>query len=280
MSATQQVLLAGSTAVLWTPANLAVPPHIWLDDTTAVTGSPASNWASKGSLGAGFQQGTGASQPTVNASGLDGKRTLTFDGTADYMFDPSNFVALFRNQTNGWCFLLFRRTALDGASTGRVGFVNSINSSVTTTRFGLFLGGAAGVANRVDLVCRRLDADSAGVLAGPTIADTNWHCALATMNWSTGAATLAIDGDETPATGTITSTGSTSNTDSATNGTALAAFTGLSFSNVEIAELIVGRTLPSDPTERDKLNASRLWYWGLEANLPSGHPYESAPPTV
>ena len=45
----------------------------------------------------------------------------------------------------------------------------------------------------------------------------------------------------------------------------------------DIGELILLTTVPSE-ADRQKLEGYLAWKWGLEANLPSGHPYELAAP--
>jgi hypothetical protein len=47
----------------------------------------------------------------------------------------------------------------------------------------------------------------------------------------------------------------------------------------EIAEIVV---LPeaASVAPRQRIEGYLAWKWGLEANLPSGHPYELAAPTV
>jgi len=54
------------------------------------------------------------------------------------------------------------------------------------------------------------------------------------------------------------------------------AATGISSWNGAINEIIIA----TDNADRQKLEGYLAWKWGLEANLPSGHPYESAPPTI
>ena len=54
---------------------------------------------------------------------------------------------------------------------------------------------------------------------------------------------------------------------------------GYQFLNGFIAEVVVTDTLL--PTaDRQKLEGYLAWKWGLEANLPAGHPYKSTPPTA
>ena len=49
--------------------------------------------------------------------------------------------------------------------------------------------------------------------------------------------------------------------------------------NIEIAEAIcINSALPT--TDRQKLEGYLAHKWGLIANLPSGHPFKTTPPTV
>lgn len=51
------------------------------------------------------------------------------------------------------------------------------------------------------------------------------------------------------------------------------------FLNGDIGEIIIVDGAP-DTATRQLIEGYLAWKWGLEANLPSGHPYKSAAPTV
>ena len=54
---------------------------------------------------------------------------------------------------------------------------------------------------------------------------------------------------------------------------------GANFLNANHAEHVFTTSVLSTE-DRQKLEGYLAWKWGLEANLPAGHPYESTPPTA
>jgi hypothetical protein len=53
-----------------------------------------------------------------------------------------------------------------------------------------------------------------------------------------------------------------------------------SYLNGDIGEVVVLRSLSVfSELQRQKLEGSMAWRWGLQSNLPGGHPYKSARPT-
>lgn len=67
------------------PASLPTP-LLWYNPAKGGDGATLTDF---GSLGVDAAQGTGAKQPTLNATGLNGRPTLDFDGTDDCMFTAS-----------------------------------------------------------------------------------------------------------------------------------------------------------------------------------------------
>ena len=52
----------------------------------------------------------------------------------------------------------------------------------------------------------------------------------------------------------------------------------LLFGPANVSEIVMYNTV-LDTTQRQKIEGYLAWKWGLQANLPSGHPYKSAAPT-
>jgi hypothetical protein len=73
-------------ASAWTPAKLS-GLALWLDaadaNTITLNGSTVSQWNDKSGNNRHASQATAANQPTYTPSGLNGKPTLTFDGSSD-----------------------------------------------------------------------------------------------------------------------------------------------------------------------------------------------------
>ena len=145
----------------------------------------------------------------------------------------------------------------------------------TSTRIAM-MGGLS--ANKPTIGNRRLDADSGQGVTGSADVGTGWglHCA----KWNWAAAELdqyincAVDGSLSP----FQTPGSTSNTAlTLLRLGAGGAPTSDGFAG-SIAEVVLVHSV--DTTLRQRIEGYMLWRRGLQSLLPSGHPYESAPPYV
>jgi hypothetical protein len=278
-SATAGARIPHPATDLWYLNNLADPPDGWYNEASSVTGSTTANvWSDISGNGYNLLATFITEEPAINPAGLDGKRTIQFDGVDDYMrmSGPD-----FRNTGAGWAVAVVRKLAVDGSPTVRTLYFY-VQGGVVATRIALNLGATA--ANQLQAQARRLDADSVGVLAGSTL-DTSFHIVLQLMDWTNGDGSLVVDGGTPVSNTSMTTDGLTSNTApfvQASVGSGVSNVTGLgtNFCDVEIAELACGMgTLPSD-TEIDKIFGSLAWKWGLESLLPSDHPYKFFPPRL
>ncbi|MFA5186976.1 MAG: hypothetical protein WC551_10890 [Patescibacteria group bacterium] len=257
----------------WTPAQLASPPSFWLDYTSTVTdagGGACSQWNDISGNAWHVTQSSAGARPTIIASGLNGKRTISFDGTADLMTRVNaDIAALYQNQPQGWQFFVLKKNATDSPSTSAR--QDSVNITATGgSRFSLGMNGN-GVSDKAQIVVRRLDADSAGILIGATTLTTAFNIHMATMDWSAGDGTLYLNGTQDAQNLTLTSSGNTSNTAAAGNVYYLGQ--GTNFTNSQMFIVMLGRTIPST-VERQKLEGWAAWAGGLQANLPVDHPYK------
>lgn len=276
-------LLGGATprapvGTLWTPWDLATPPLMVLNDQEPLTGSSVAEEWGISTNGLNMLQSNGSFQPTVTAAGLNGRRIVSFDDSNDVMTRQSSAGCqnIFRNKTHAWAFGVHKKRTLDGVATScqlLLGYNNS-----TGTRFGIRTG-STNAANKLQLLARRLDADSTGALEASVATGTSWYMWLAVMDYATGLATIYING-EPDTSQTITSTGATSNTAASGGGVPLTLGNnagGTTPGDVDLAELVVG-DVPLDSDEIDQLFGYAAHHWGLTASLDSGHPYKSAPP--
>jgi hypothetical protein len=263
----------------WTPTNLASPPQMWFNDTSSVTdagGGALSQWGDIGLGASNATQGTASNRPTIVASGLNGRRVITADGTNDSL-DIAR-VTLGTNVGSLWCFAVFKRTALDGLAVTRLLFQVQTNLN-NVARFNFYAGVGLGTNDRWGIAVRRLDADSAVNLLDSSLTDTNYHMFLATMDYTNRTGTLYLDGTQTVQNTTLTTAGNTSGTNSFGNHRIFTDGTGATPSNVSLAELISSRALPN-ASEIDKLFGYAAHRWGLTGNLPALHPYKTVPPTT
>lgn len=266
---------------LWAPKFLALPPKILLDDASAVTDAGAgacSQWNDRSGNAFNFTQSTGGNRPLIVPGGLNGLRTIRFDGTTDSMASAvSGAKDIFKNVATGWFFSVYKKTALDGAGTDRMIF-NATRGTDGGTRFAVYASHIA-VNNGPRLLVRRLDADSSGSLAASTAPGTAWTMLLATMDWANGVGTIYINGAQDSQNLALTTSGSTSNTSSNLAPVLGAQSPSALYADVEIAAAIVGggASLPT-AGEIDKLFGWAAHHCGLTSNLGSGHPYKFYPP--
>lgn len=277
---------------LWTPADLAVPPSIWLNETSAVTNvsGNCSQWNDISGNGWDFSQTTAASRPAITASAQNGLRGLTFDGVNDQMSTTGGVSTqfLFTNVPNGWVMYVGKKTAADGGA-GAYRFVLNVpaGGAAGTFRASLFMGSLSPSANRPAAIGRRLDADTNSNATGSATM-TNWHTSIGTMDYTNRTLTLYVNGSqEAQDTAMSASGGNTSNTGSFTQ----IVLSGNNPSsppagacNMVLGEVLIGgvHSSASMPTlaEVDKLAGWAAWKWGLEGDLPPSHPYKYAPPYV
>lgn len=101
---------------------------------------------------------------------------------------------------------------------------------------------------------------------------------LTTEDYTTGVGNLYNDGSLITSGSSLVSTGSTENISA--SAVVMGSYDiGAGNTDMSVAEHMVGNASVSS-TEVDKLYGYAAWKWGLQGNLPSGHPYKTAPPTV
>lgn len=243
--------------LLWTPAQ--IPTALWLDaadaSTITLNGSTVSQWNDKSGNGRNATQATAANQPTYNPTGFSGKPSLVFDGVNDDL----------------------RPTAPDG-NTFAVYWVGFGSTNVTTPAQpwfnapffskvfrvgGLFKSGASGQFQVGDYD----GADKSVVV--PYVFNTP---AIFEASKGSGLLTARLNGD-------------VSNTTSIGNSGGFPGIKlGTNYNDTIFLEHTVGEYVhcnePLSTTDRQKLEGYLAWKWGLQANLPAGHPYKNAAPTV
>lgn len=240
---------------LWRPLNLGTNLALWLDaeDATSITlnGSTISQWNDKSGNGRNASQATAANQPTYSATGMLGKPAVVFDGTDDFMSvsDFSNAVSLALIGSGGTILspLISGAAPLDFTPAWNAnGATIEYRGKTNTTMQAVSLGGAV---NDFSIGFISLDAASSEVR----------------LSGNGGAQ--------------ITSSQTINSADTTIN-TLGRDFQGASqFADGRIAEIVVASSLLSTEN-RQRLEGYLAWKWGLESNLPSGHPYKNSPPTV
>jgi hypothetical protein len=234
----------------FTPA--ALTPYLWYNDDSAVTdigGGQCSAWNDISGNNYHLDQGNSTQYPLIQLAALNGRRTIRFDGINDSMRNNSTGArAVFRNQGYGWCFSVHNKRGTDGSATARAVFT-STNGTTGDTRFVALCGNNANIPA---MFARRLDGDSTAVFNDTTTRAGVWVMQLWIVDWTNGDAFLYTNGTLQASTTSLTSNGSTSNTDAvravvvggypAASGAAPSIVNG---ADIDLAELIVGRSVLS-----------------------------------
>lgn len=239
-----------SSPALWTPANLGASLALWLDaddaSTITLNGSTVSQWDDKSGNGRHVWQAVSSLQPTYVPNSLNGLPGLDW-GTA------TNSRVLRRTGFTYSPVRLFGVADYDGPSPAGT-WRALVTHTKQTFNSDLFMLNPTGVEWWAVPI-----GDNKAFLNG---ASTSSAVALPVINDPFIFAT-----DQTP---------SANRQD---------VFIGMDrvFSNRgwlgKIYEIIETSILPT-ADEKAKLEGYLAWKWGLEANLPSGHPYKNGAPTV
>jgi len=258
-------------APAWTPDQLT-SLEAWYDadDATTITESSGSvsQWDDKSGNAGHATQSSGTLQPTLVAAELNGLDVLRFDGSNDTL-DLDSSLDLIRNVGDVSVFYVSKISASAADLTYHSVFACT-TSDVAKARL---LAGTYG--KDYTLAGRRLDSDGFSPHTNHVDRSGDWVICEADFGYSAATRDLYIDAENVLADTAVQGTGNTSDTDST-----YANIGSLNVNNywygdiAEIAVVIGGIT----ETERDKMEGYLAHKWGLEANLPGGHPYKSSAP--
>ena len=265
-----------SGAAAWTPADLGASLALWLDaddaSTITINGSTVSKWDDKSGNARHVSQATAANQPNYTASGLNGKQVITFDGTNDALINAS--AGLMRAVSGATAVMVMSRAANLAAGSDALWIGTSVGNArlVMGVRIGLAAPGEGFTSGG-----RRLSTDTFQTVTGfaytsnPIIAAARHDYANTNLEiWQDGTA---------GASRVYQTAGVTDNNAGPLSvGAGNVAGTGAPF-NGYIAEITLVHSALST-TDRQKLEGYLAHKWGLETNLPAGHPYKTTPPTV
>ncbi|NCC84600.1 MAG: hypothetical protein EOM03_10805 [Clostridia bacterium] len=251
-SATLTVTVNAAGSQPWTPADITTA--LWLDaaDSATITesGGAVSQWADKSGYGRNAAQTVGSYKPALASGAVNALNAILFDGLNDYLGITGNLPVASEMAE----FVVFRRETA-GILTMPLGGNNK----------GAPPYGILGYTDNVAYSGLR----SSGYLTHGSISTGTYISALAR---DASVAELFING---------TSLGG-AKTAGAVSGTLDIVSVGAratSYHNGLIAEIIVLHSNPS-VEDRQKIEGYLAHKWGLAANLPSDHPYKSAPPTI
>lgn len=270
MTPAQRIILFGQRP-LWTPAELAATTPFWFtgsDPNTVHTATGVDSWTNKGNLGGAVTQATGVSQPTLTT--LNGKLALAFNGTTQVLTGASQTMPA---STNLYIGAVFVRAAGAGAH----------------TLIGMGIGALTGLG------VFPANTSALDWINGDMVIFTNGFNASqlprAVQNGSSpetdgaphvfggmlGATPTSISADGTATTMRV-NTGAASVPAIATSAMNIGSDGAVAFWIGTIAEVVVTQDIT--PGNVLKMEGYLAWNWGLQANLPSAHPYRYAPPRL
>lgn len=251
----------------WTPANLGSALSLWLDasDSSTITlnGSTVSQWNDKSGNARHVSQATATNQPTYSATGLNGKGSLSFDGSDDILSTPTAFPSL----DNFSVFVVASGNAI--AANQERGIVAIDNGTGSGYISGYWFERSSWGQALTSYI------SSATVGAPLNSLPTNGFTAkiLGQVRTKNVDHALFIDGNFYNVTANNTTLTATIPSNRLYIGRSALTYSGT------ISEVTVFNTSLST-TDRQKLEGYFAWKWGLEANLPAGHPFRNIPPTV
>lgn len=237
---------------LWTPADITTA--LWLDaadsNTVTLSSGYVSQWADKSGNSNHAAQGNASYRPVVQSAGINGVNTLSFDGDS---FSLTSQITTARAA-------FFVTYALNGSTaTSSNDEVSSILGRVTASQHHLFV--------RTTLTDYTISIDGGISQSGHASVDGGSLAAGMNIDLSLSAAQKAdkrlwcVDWDSNQ-----------------TFDLVAALITDYTYRlRGQVGELIVLSSVP-DTATRQLIEGYLAWKWGLEANLPSGHPYESGAP--
>lgn len=261
---------------LWSPAQLASKPKVWLDDSSSLVtvSSAVSTWGDRSGNAWDFTQPTSGVRPTLGA--LGSARAVVFDKSASNRLSNGSDAArdLHRNTGAAWGFVVFRRTAT-GAAT-EVFFGSSTGPLSADARFRMDIN-----SEKPRLAARRLDGVAAETLLGTaSLTASQTYMMLIQIDYaSTRVGSIYLDGTLDSSRTWGFAAGNTSDTRSLGSLSVGSNMNGSeAYFGGSMLAMLSGNGSILGAGDIDKIFGWAAWRYGLQANLPIGHPYKNSPP--
>ena len=240
-----------SVSLLYGPTSLPLQNvELWLDadESTTVTHSSnaVSQWKDKSGKDNHASQSTAANQPTLTASGLNGKPVITFDGTSDHITSTS------LNITQSYSIFLVAKT--NNNSTGRDYLFDGIANNADRSLVALDNGG-------------KIQMWALNTWANSNFNTPSGYFVLSAV-FNTSSSSLSLNGTR--------ATGLNIGTSSLTNGIRIGCnhLVSADYLDGAIAEFLILDETASLDTQ-NIVEGYLAHKWGLAGSLPSGHTYKS-----
>jgi hypothetical protein len=257
-----EFIAAGGT---WTPSRITT--DLWFDaadaSTITLNGSTVSQWNDKSGNARNISQVTTANQPTY--SGVNSE--ITFDGSNDILSNASvgatdlvsvTVIAVVKMNSGGATEDLL----MGIGQTSNIGKIRTLYRGGNQTTVG-FAGWGADVGTSTH----------SWDIGGGYHIFSGWNTALG----ASSNIRLSCDG----ITPTVHSPNSSllASVDGFSVGSLQGVLVGNYYSAISVKEIVVLYSAVTD-TNRQLIEGYLAHKWGLQANLPVGHPYKSSAPTV
>jgi len=265
-------------STLWTPAHLEMGLALWLDaddsGTITLNGTDVAAWADKSGNGYDMEQATAADQPAYVTGALNGKPVIRTDG-ADRLDNITS--SLFRNVSVATWVAVAKYPVATGPGNAALLMCSRGNAN-NSTRFMLTANPSPG-GQFMGVAGRRLDTDGFIPVASSTSRIVNsYFIEVGQADYANAQANHWTNGTQ-DMTGVAFQTAGNSDDTNPASVNVFGSTNILAPNGTEIAEAIAIEG-PIPDYERQKIEGYLAHKWGLTANLPSGHPYKSAAPTV
>lgn len=262
----RMAMMAASNATLWTPEQITT--SLWLDaadsSTVATVSGAVSQWNDKSGNSRHATQSTAGRRPAYTISGLNGKGIITFDGNDDVLITTSaSYAAVNYFMVCRWISPVTSDAVFTArpSNSGKGGNSDIGVSLHTPNGAALSNFGTAFNANFASTYAQinATDVPSLSLFnsfnSGSGAIPASWFLFdMAIISTNAGAKVFSLGADILG---------------DATYRTL----------NCEIAEFVIAPTQLS--TGNRQITQGYLAHkWGLNANLPVGHPYKSAPPYI
>jgi hypothetical protein len=269
---------------LWTPA--LVRPALWLDAADLSTISVAtgvSEWRDKSGNGRHFTQGTGGTQPTFTANGLNSIPVLSFNGS-QYLTSPAAVSTWnFLHNTNGSSIFVVWKAGNIADPNAAYGLMGT--NAATSANIGTYIA----FDDRASVPRNN------GVLAQVSGGGSTSVSAASADNLMPANTPVILSHIADPNNGTaanrsfvrVNKTLSQINTQLTAPSASNASFAlqiGALGNNVltltgYIAEIVVLASVASTAI-RQQIEGHLAWKWGLRANIVDDHPFKNQPPLI
>ena len=244
----------------WLPSLLS--PSFWLDASDLSTmkfAAGVSEIRDKNASGRFFSNSTGSQQPQLKTTNWTTLPVLNYDGSNDELSANVNIATLI-SSSSFHTFAVLRVASTVGFGAGLGDGAKAVWSD---------LGGFVGMTFRLNTVQSYIW-DGADKTVATSYTDNTG--VIVTTGLSGGLNRIRLNGgtETTVASGNVGTTSNTAILGKSFNGNYLAH---------ELGELIFFSTALSE-TNLQRTEGYLAWKWGLQANLPGGHPFKNRAPSL